>query len=133
MQVIGGIEVTRAALRALPRPLGLVPTMGALHAGHVSLVQASTRDCATTAVSIFVNPAQFGPREDFASYPRDLERDLAMLRDAGVDLVFTPTTDAIYPPGFRQPSRSGRSPTDWRAPRGPATSRAWPPWSPSCS
>jgi pantoate--beta-alanine ligase len=101
MQVIGGIEATRAALRAQPRPLGLVPTMGALHAGHLSLVQAARRDCASTAVSIFVNPAQFSPREDFASYPRDLDGDLDLLRAAGVDVVFTPDTATIYPPGFQ--------------------------------
>jgi len=80
--------------------VGLVPTMGFLHAGHMSLVERARAENERVAVSIFVNPAQFGPREDLASYPRDMERDLAMLREAGVDLVFTPEPAAIYPPSF---------------------------------
>ncbi|HEY7293394.1 MAG TPA: pantoate--beta-alanine ligase [Dehalococcoidia bacterium] len=78
----------------------MVPTMGYLHAGHLSLVERARAENERLAVSIFVNPTQFGPSEDLATYPRALDRDLALLRDAGVDLVFTPGAATIYPPGF---------------------------------
>lgn len=94
------LEELRAARAALPEPLGLVPTMGYLHAGHISLVRAAKAANRSVAVSIFVNPAQFGPQEDLAAYPRDLERDLALLADEGVDLVWTPSDNDIYPPGY---------------------------------
>lgn len=86
--------------RAAGKRLGFVPTMGYLHAGHLSLVQAARQDCATVVMSIFVNPKQFGPQEDFSTYPRALERDLCLAREAGVHAVFTPTVEEIYPPGF---------------------------------
>lgn len=89
-----------AQVRSDGRTVGLVPTMGALHDGHVSLVRRSVRDCDFTVVTIFVNPKQFGPQEDFARYPRTLEADLEALADAQADLVFAPTAEQIYRPGF---------------------------------
>ncbi len=82
------------------RTIGFVPTMGALHAGHLSLVQAARARCDVVVVSVFVNPAQFGPKEDFASYPRDLTHDSALLDEFTVDYVFAPTVEDIYPKGF---------------------------------
>ncbi|MDP6065025.1 MAG: pantoate--beta-alanine ligase [SAR202 cluster bacterium] len=99
MRVIETVDEFRAATSDIDRPLGLVPTMGALHDGHMSLVSRARAQSATLAVSIFVNPAQFGPTEDYASYPRDMEADYARLDEAGVDLVLAPTTDEMYPAG----------------------------------
>ncbi|MGA7909845.1 MAG: pantoate--beta-alanine ligase [Candidatus Sulfotelmatobacter sp.] len=81
------------------RRLGLVPTMGALHDGHLSLVRAAKAGCDVVAVSIFVNPAQFGPNEDFAKYPRTFERDRELLDNEGVEWLFAPTVQEMYPPG----------------------------------
>ena len=98
------IAAMKAACRQVTRSgktLGFVPTMGALHEGHMSLVRASKSRCHVTAVSIFVNPLQFGPTEDLAKYPRPLERDVALLEEMGADFLFLPSVEEMYPPGAK--------------------------------
>lgn len=102
MRVARSLAELQQALRELQGrgPLGFVPTMGALHAGHAALLERSARENAVSALSIFVNPTQFGPNEDLSRYPRPLEKDLELARAAGTQLVFVPAVEDIYPPGF---------------------------------
>jgi pantoate--beta-alanine ligase len=101
MMVVTTLQELDTSRALLDEPLGLVPTMGYLHDGHLSLVNRARAECRSVAVSIFVNPTQFGPAEDLAKYPRDLERDLRLLEAAGADLVWSPTPDIMYPPGYQ--------------------------------
>lgn len=103
MQIINSpVEMQQAALalRRQGRTIGLVPTMGFLHAGHLSLVEIARRESDAVVLSIFVNPRQFGPHEDLAKYPRDLERDSDLCRRNGVDYIFNPPPGAMYPSGY---------------------------------
>ena len=100
MRVVSTAADLRAARGGLTQPIGMVPTMGYLHRGHLSLIEHARAECGAVVVSIFVNPTQFGPNEDLGRYPRDLPRDLRLCEQAGVDVVFTPNDDEMYPPGF---------------------------------
>ncbi len=101
MMIVTSIEELRSARPLLDGPVGFVPTMGFLHAGHLALVRRAREECASVVVSIFVNPTQFGPNEDLDKYPRDLERDIRLLDEAGANLLWTPTPEEMYPPGYQ--------------------------------
>ncbi len=100
VRTVKTLDRATAKFRAAGETLALVPTMGALHAGHLALVRRARRRAGRVAVSIFVNPAQFAPTEDFGSYPRTFDTDIAALRDEGVDLVWAPPGEVMYPDGF---------------------------------
>ncbi len=104
MKVVRTVEEVRAevaAARAAAQRVGLVPTMGALHEGHASLIRAARRECGFVVVWLFVNPAQFGPNEDLARYPRPFEKDVDVSRREGADLLFAPAVETVYPEGYR--------------------------------
>ncbi len=101
MKTTDNLTELRALRASMKGAFGLIPTMGALHAGHASLVQQARAECRHVGASIFVNPSQFSAGEDFGKYPRTLEKDLALLESLGVDVVYFPTADSVYPPGYQ--------------------------------
>ncbi len=100
MKVIRTVDAFAAECRRMARPLGVVPTMGSLHEGHMALLRRARADCATVVATVFVNPTQFGPDDDLDTYPRSMDADLRALEDARVDIAFTPSVNEMYPAGF---------------------------------
>ena len=101
MKVVSTINEIHSARRSFSGTVGLVPTMGYLHEGHLSLIRRAREECEHVVVSIFVNPTQFGPNEDLSKYPRDLDRDFSLIEPLGTDLVWMPTAESMYPPGYQ--------------------------------
>lgn len=101
MKIISTLSELRATRLSMQGEVGFVPTMGFLHEGHLALIRRAKADCASVIVSIFVNPTQFGANEDLSKYPRDLERDFNLIAPLGVDAVWTPTNEIMYPPGYQ--------------------------------
>ena len=124
----------RATAEFATANVALVPTMGALHEGHLSLVRRARRHARRVIVSIFVNPAQFAPHEDLATYPRTWDADVAALAREEVDLIWAPSVGVMYPDGFAtQVVPAGPAKPAWRIPSDHISLPASPPWSPSCS
>jgi len=122
MRTFDSVAALRAFVRAARqdgKTIGFVPTMGALHEGHVTLMKRAKSDCDIVVVSIFVNPTQFGPSEDFTRYPRDLSADSTLAQRAGVDALFTPSVETIYPPGDRTVVEVGELGIRWEGERRP--------------
>ena len=128
VRTVKDLRAEVAKWRKAGETVALVPTMGALHAGHLSLIGIAKSHATQVVASIFVNPAQFGPKEDFKRYPRDETGDLAKLAQAGVDLVYTPDTAEMYPQGFATKVSLPSLTEDCAARRGPIISKAWPRW-----
>ena len=101
MKTVVTINELREMKEKLKNPVGFIPTMGYLHQGHLALVKKGKSECSSIVVSIFINPTQFNPNEDLSKYPRDIKRDMSMLEDAGVDILWLPTPEIMYPQGYQ--------------------------------